>query len=364
MTDIAHFAEAVAAVGRAAPTRPVRPEHGAILIDASGDGSILLAASNFETTLRRRISADIATPGTACVSAGLLGAISKTLPRKPLRVERNISKLALSAGSARFGLPLLPDDPPALPVPGTLLATLPVVAFAEAVNRARNALSGADAANLKNLFGIRLEADGRTLSVIATDRYRLAVTTMPCACEPASLLLPADELATAAGAMSGELVTLHADTTFALADGHTIATMRIIDQQYPPWQRLLELPHTTSAAVDSADLLAALARAEIVAGSPPHVTLDIAEDALTVVVAHRGTALGAAADTVPCRLTGAPVTVRINAAYLRQMLHGLGAPRVTMRFAAPVETRPVAGYPSDFDGPLGAPSAFAVMPVR
>jgi DNA polymerase-3 subunit beta len=87
-------------------------------------------------------------------------------------------EMEIVCGSARFTLQLLPvAEYPDLPAMPASTGTLTPDVFAQAVSQVVVA-AGRD--ELLPVFtGVRLEIDGDTLSLLATDRYRMALKELP-----------------------------------------------------------------------------------------------------------------------------------------------------------------------------------------
>ena len=84
------------------------------------------------------------------------------------------NRVSLTCGSARFTLQtMLVDDYPTLPdMPAARTGTVPSEALAHAVSQAVTAAGRDDM--LPVLTGVRIEIDGSTISLLATDRFRLS----------------------------------------------------------------------------------------------------------------------------------------------------------------------------------------------
>jgi DNA polymerase-3 subunit beta len=83
-------------------------------------------------------------------------------------------KVEVTCGSARFTLPTLPvEEYPALPDLPAAAGQVDRAAFAAAVEQVALAAGRDD--TLPVLTGVRIELSGETMTLAATDRYRLAV---------------------------------------------------------------------------------------------------------------------------------------------------------------------------------------------
>ncbi len=165
--------EAVAWVARALSSRPVVPVLTGLMLEAEDDG-LTLSCFDYEISARVRIEADVKEPGTALVPGRLLADITRSLPALDVEVVSEADLVSLTCGSAEFGLvslpveeyPVLPELPPAAGVvDGRVLA----VAAAQVVPAA----SRDD--TLPMLTAVCLDIDGETMTLAATDRYRMAV---------------------------------------------------------------------------------------------------------------------------------------------------------------------------------------------
>ena len=168
------FGEAVAWVARALPSRPVVPVLSGLLLQADEEDGLTLSCFDYEISARVRIAADVKEPGSALVPGRLLADITRSLPAVDVEVATEADLVGLTCGSAEFGLvslpvteyPALPDLPPTA---GTVDGGVLAVAAAQVVPAA----SRDD--TLPMLTAVCLDIAGETLTLAATDRYRMAV---------------------------------------------------------------------------------------------------------------------------------------------------------------------------------------------
>src|SRR5690606_36947073 len=142
---------------------------------------------------------------------------------KPVEMVADHSKVELTCGSARFTLQTLPvEEYPSLPEMPTQTGVVDAGVFEKAVSQVVVA-AGRD--ELLNVFtGVRVEIDGDQLSLLATDRYRMALKELTW--KPSSpsvegaVLVPGRVLAdTAKSLTSGETVTVSLSTTESEGEG-------------------------------------------------------------------------------------------------------------------------------------------------
>lgn len=196
--------EAVAWVARALPSRPVVPVLAGLLLEA-GDGGLVLSCFDYEVSARVRIDADVEEAGTALVPGRLLAEITRSLPSQSAEFSSAADAVSLTCGSAEFMLVSLPiEDFPALPEPPPAAGTVDGGILAAAAGQVVPAASRDD--TLPMLTGVCLDFDGDTITLAATDRYRLAVREVPWVpADPdlrAAALVPARTLADVARTMA------------------------------------------------------------------------------------------------------------------------------------------------------------------
>ena len=205
------LAEAVQWAARSLPTRPSVPILAGLMIRAA-DGQVVLSSFDYETSAQVTVKADVTDDGVALVSGRLLAEIARSLPNKPVELTSDATKVELVCGTARFTLQTLPvSDYPALPSMPEATGAITSEDFAKAVGQVVVA-AGRD--ELLPVFtGVRMEIDGDTLSLLATDRYRMALKELPwnprSTGDQGSALVPARVLSETARSMtSGQHVTL------------------------------------------------------------------------------------------------------------------------------------------------------------
>src|ERR671937_237192 len=167
------LADAVAWTAKSLPSRPSVPVLAGVMLRVT-DGRLHVSGFDYEVSSQVSVDVQSDADGAALVSGRLLAEITKALPAKPVDVAAVGSHLELVGGSARFTLPTMPvEDYPTLPEMPATAGTVDAAAFAAAV--AQVAIAAGRDDTLPILTGVRIEIEGNTLALLATDRYRLAV---------------------------------------------------------------------------------------------------------------------------------------------------------------------------------------------
>ena len=103
------LAEAVTWTARSVPARPPVPVLAGVRLEARGS-SLVLASFDYEVSAHCEVAADVERDGVVLVSGRLLADIAKALPNKPVDLEVEGNKVAVSCGSARFSLAAMAAD--------------------------------------------------------------------------------------------------------------------------------------------------------------------------------------------------------------------------------------------------------------
>jgi DNA polymerase III subunit beta len=198
------LAEAVAWVARALPARPVVPVLSGMLIEAE-EGTLALSCFDYDVSARFETDADVDEPGTVLVPGRLLAEITRNLSGSLAEFESGADSVQLTCGMAEFTLVMLAvEDYPSLPKMPPPAGTVDAAEFAAAVAQVASSASRDD--TLPMLTGVFAEIEGGAMTLVSTDRYRLAVRKLSWAPSRPDLrgsaLIPARALAEAARTMT------------------------------------------------------------------------------------------------------------------------------------------------------------------
>ena len=363
--DRATFGDTIINVARTIPARPAIPILGGIHLAATETG-LTVSAYDYEASTQVHTNAEVGDPGEAVVSGRLLAGIVKALPKKPVDVALDGSHLAITCGASRFTLPTMPvEDYPQIPRAPKSVGTVDVDTFAEAVAEVGGAAGKDD--SLPMLTGIRVEIAGDTMTLAATDRFRLAVRTIPWqpdGDQSAAILAPAKTLTDTAKALTGDRVELSLDDNLlgVVSTGRR-STTRLLDSEYPKFRQLINHEHKTVVSFDVAPLAQAVKRVAVCAQRGVAVLLAITEGGITL---SAGGDLGNAEEHVDATLTGAAITIQFNPTYLLDGLAALKGKRAHLGFTSPTRPGLLWAASDDEEDPDSdaADFVYLVMPVR
>jgi DNA polymerase III subunit beta len=157
----------------------------------------------------------------------------RALEQEQVRLVVEGSKLAIRAPGARYALPLLDADVhPGVGTTPEVVGTVDGALFSSALATAVLAASRDDA--LPMFTGVRIRSEDDRLIMVATDRYQMALASLPWQARgTVDALVPAGLLTELARQLPAGAVTLYADRDrFGLGWGGALATTAVLDGSF------------------------------------------------------------------------------------------------------------------------------------
>ena len=365
------LAEAVTWTARSVPVRPPVPVLAGVRLEAD-EGSLVLASFDYEVSARCQVPADVEEGGVVLVSGRLLAEIAKSLPSKPVDLEVEGTKVAVSCGSARFSLAAMAaDDYPGLPAMPGATGTVDAHDLAQAV--AQVVIAASRDETLPLLTSVQMQVEGERLTLMATDRYRLAVREMTWSPQDAGLtthaLLKARTLSDVAKSL-----TSTGDVTVALTEagasssgligfeaGGRRTTSLLTDGDYPPVLRLFPQSTAIHATVGREELIAAVRRVALVADRSTPIHLAFTDGELTLNAGQGDDAQ--ASESLVAHLDGEDISTAFNPGYLLDGLGAITRPYVCFDFTHPSKPAVLTGVES-VGGEVDPTFRYLLMPIR
>ena len=270
------------------------------------------------------------------VGARKLIDILRTMPADQIvSLESSQNRLILKGGKSKFTLQTLPaeDFPlvqeaasfgPSFSVPQKVLKQLlSQVSFAMAVHDIRYYLNG-----------ILFVAEGKKLSLVATDGHRLAFTsaTLDVEVPKQEVILPRKTvlelqrlLSDKEGAIEMQFASNQAKFSF---DGMEFVT-KLVEGKFPDYNRVIPKDHRNQVTLGRAPLLAALQRTAILT-SEKFKGVRLNFDANTLRVACNNAEQEEAVDELDIDYSGDPIEIGFNVTYLMDALGNMNQDMVSV----------------------------------
>jgi len=337
-------------VGRVVPSKSTLPVLGNVLL-ATDRGRLKLAATNLDLAVSCWVGASVASEGRVTLPARLLTDFVSSLPDEPIELSLQPKSLTMRLVCGRYQanikgvdaeeFPRIPEvaDAASYALPVQILREcIQSVVFAAAPDDTRPVLAGV-------LFTLR---DG-VLTLAAADGFRLAVRSAELSstpAEPLSLIVPAKTLAELARLLGDgdEPVEIAAtpernQMLFRLGSRAEIVS-RLIEGQFPDYQKIIPRSHTTRAVLNTSELLRATKAASVFARDNAMIVrlalTPSSDDALgRVQVSATAAEVGDNAGEIDASVEGSEMQIAFNGRYLRDALEAIDAEQVSLEIVGP-----------------------------
>jgi DNA polymerase III subunit beta len=334
-----------------------------VLIRKTGD-QLQLTTSDLEIQIRTNAQMDGDSGNfTTTVGARKLIDILRTMPSdQTVSLESSASKLVLKGGKSRFTLQTLPaeDFPlvqeaasfgPVFSVPQkTLKELLAQVSFAMAVHDIRYYLNG-----------ILFVAEGKTLSLVATDGHRLAFSSAQLDVEvpKQEVILPRKtvlEMQRLLSDSEGQIEMQFAGNQAKFSFGGMEFVTKLVEGKFPDYNRVIPKNHKNIITLGRAALLATLQRTAILTSEKfKGVRLNIEPG--TLRVASNNAEQEEAVDELDIDYAGDAIEIGFNVTYLIDALSNMPQEMVRLELSD-------SNSSALFTIPDNATFKYVVMPMR
>ena len=324
------FSEAVSFAVKLLPQRTTLPILSGVLLETTETG-LKLSSFDYEVSAQTEIDANIEEAGRILVSGRLLADIASRLPNAPVQFSVNDNKISVVCGSANFTLLSMPvEEYPTLPQIPEQSGLLPAESFANAVSQVAVAASRDDVTPV--ITGVQLEVAENTLTMVATDRYRVAVREIEWdsgdtgSQESVTALVPARTLQEVGKTFghSGTIAVAITNTDdreiIAFRADRKMVTSLLIKGNFPPVKRLFPENVDNYAVINTAELIESVRRVSLVLEREAALRFTFTMDGVTLEAI--GSEQAQASESIDAHLNGADTVVSLKPQFL---LDGLGA---------------------------------------
>lgn len=332
------LSDAVSFAVRLLPQRTTLPILGGILIEADAN-ALRLSVFDYEVSAQAEIVAKVETSGRVLVSGRLLSEIASKLPNAPVDFTTDGSKVVVSCGSTKFSLLTMPvEEYPTLPEIPANSGTITGEAFQNAVHQVAVAASKDDVTPV--LTGVQLEAGEKSISFVATDRYRVALREAAWQSNPAGVgavaLVPARTLQEVAktfgnqGEISISITKSDEREMIAFKANNRSVTSLLLKGNFPPVKSLFPDNIENYAVIATQDLIDSTRRVSLVLERESPLRYSFDEGAVALEATGNETAQ--ASENISAELEGKEIVVSLKPQFLIDGLAGVHSEFVKIAF--------------------------------
>ena len=301
------------------------------ILFSTDNGRLKLSATNLELAINYWLGAKIEQEGSFCLPAKEITEFVSYLPTGPLNLvlkDSNILNLSSTKTESNFAC-LPPADFPEIPSlnPETAFEIdLPVLT--QAINQIAFAAASDDSRPV--LTAILCIFENEELTLVATDGFRLSLKSIKLtnplnlATEKQTLLIPAKSLLeivklarNAKKIKIGLTVDLH-QLVFVLEDLELVS--RLIDGEYPDYQRIIPKESTTSVYLNRDELIQAIKQSSVFARQSANV-VKLSLKANSIELSANAPQIRQNKVSVDARIEGDPIEIAFNYKFISDFLN-------------------------------------------
>lgn len=349
LTDV--LARATRAVGTRAPVEVLQ----GILCEVQGN-RLTVTGSDLEMTVHTSLEVEALEEGKAVIPARLAAEAVRKLPPGAVTIRTDEGEVELTGNGPSFRLrQLAVEDFPTLTAAGTA-GGVQVTGddLVRAIGQVGVAASNDDARPI--LTGVFFEANEGSLSLLATDSYRLAIKDLPGVDATSAGLVPVRglrELGRTIGAEKIEVAIGEREATFSSDRGSL--NLRLIEGAFPNVRQLIPEEFTNRLTVSKEAMIDAVDRASLVAEDHIPVRLELGDGGVDVSVTRQE--VGGTAERVEGNYNGEKITIAFNPRYLSDGITAIEDEDIVIEVLDSVKPGVLRGASSD-------DFLYLLMPVR
>lgn len=317
---------------------------------ATDNGRLKIAATNLELGVTCWIGAKVDDEGAITVPARTLADLVALLPPTTVELDLNIRTQTMRVQAGKTDANIKGIDAQEFPIiptfnaanatfidPAVLKKLISQVGFAAATDESR-----------PSLVGVQTKLEGDTITMAATDGFRLSVRSgklkEPVA-EPRTIVIPAKALAEVARVMGEQeepvaisVTPSHGQVLFHMANVDVVA--QLIDQKFPDYDPIIPKRHDTRTVVNTADFLKACRQSSIFARDSldtVRVSIKPGEDVEPgkVKLTARADETGDNQSELEATVNGGEIEIGFNVKYLIDALAAIDMPQVAIETTQP-----------------------------
>jgi len=312
-----------------------------------GDGAITMVGYDGELEICHTITADVSSPGSIAIRAKLLKDAIQTLRTPTVALMSDESGvLTIQCGTTTFTLNGCAYDP------AHDMATEPQLgSFNVLGDTMRRLIQGTVACASPvgpsdALKGVLTIVDGARVEMVATDAYRLAWAKGACSTDfvgRQELIVPARvyrEVVSMIAARTSDVTVRVGETTVRCSVGSSSVASRLIQGNYPTWERVIPSTWSTRVVFAQEQLLAVAKRmAPIARSGTGWLLFDLS--AKQCAICAKNHEVGRSVELVtPMHYEGNPIVIGLNAGSVLTAIEQCGPGEIAIELRDP-ELAPV-----------------------
>ena len=365
-----NLAKGLGLVSRVVASKAQLPVLSNVLLSID-KGKLRLSTTNLETGMNLWLGGKTEGEGKLTVPAKIFNEVVSSLPQETVVLEKEGDGLKISCGRFKSKIngiaaeefPLMPS----LRDGKTIKETFSLDREAVEKGLGQVAMAAATDESRPIFTGVKMELDEKKLRLAATDGYRLSVktvTNLKGLKKQKSLVVPARALmelvraitATETEAKEVVLAATEEERQLIMAYGDVEVVTRILEGEFPDFDKIIPTSHTTAIVLDAEELLQAVRAAAVFAKDSANIVRFKVSDKGLLISAN-APQVGENEVELSGKKTGEDAEIAFNSRYLLEMLNVIEVKELRLEMSGPLS--PGVFKPKEDNGLI-----HIIMPVR
>lgn len=333
------------------------------LLFATEGSKLKIAATNLEIGVIKFIEVEVIDPGEVTVPAKTIVELVSGLKQSKLEVESDGNNLTISSGKFKATINGIPSTEfPVIPMSDgkgvtfnkEILKSAGKILFASATDEGR-----------PQITGILTQTKGDKLEFVATDGYRLAYAEVKVPGKPTSFkcLIPRKTYEEVLRIISEEegseeisISTSENQNQAIFNFGSTIISSRLIEGNFPAWEKIIPASFIATALLDKEDLLKAIKLAAVFTKNEANVVI-LKTSTGKIAVESSAKEIGSQQNEIEGEISGEELLIAFNAKFLLDAINNAPSDKLEVSFSGALS--PTMIKPAGVEGLM-----YIVMPVK
>ena len=355
--------KALNVVTKAVTTRTTIPILKGILLEASSDNILKIAASDLDLSIEKKISTSVLEEGSIVISSRLFTEIVRKLPNEEIEIEvfenNNVRIKCLASEFMIIGQSA-EEFPNIGEIKEDKRISLEKDLFRDMIKRTGFSASIDESKGI--IVGVLIEMEKDLFTMVALDGFRMAVTKEYMKSEESRKIIISARILSEIGKILSEeekekelsLILDEKKAVINLSD--TRIVLRLLEGEFIKYKDIIPKEYKTKVKIHRADFLESIERASLLAkeGKNNLIKISIVDSKLTITSRSEE---GNVKEEITIEKEGENIDIGFNSKYLLDVLKTVTDEEISMEFntsVSPCLIRPVEGNSYDY----------LILPVR
>jgi DNA polymerase III subunit beta len=305
-------------------------------------GGIEISATDLEVGLITVIPASIEEEGEVTIPAKILSDLSLNIREGKISLEENGTNILFKAPSVEATLQTMPADdfPKIYEEKGEIFTKIKRDVLEQKLSRI--VFSAAQDGGRPSLSGVLVDQGVDGLTIVATDGYRLSLEkgiSLGSKGNASSVLVPArvfKELLSVKEDDGEVTISISKKTNqIIFTQGETVLVGRLIEAEYPPFEKIIPTSHSITASFEKGKLLNAVKICSVFARDAANI-IKLSLKKNKIVVSANTPSVGENKVDVEAKINGEENEIAFNARYLLDLLGNIDEEDLVFEMTGPL----------------------------